>query len=444
MRHLPIFILMLGSLLLINGLSAQAQLVLENVDACIAFAQQNNLQLQAARRTADAAAQAKPMQRAALMPQLKAVSSMEYYFSLPVQLIPAEVLGGEPGTYLEVSFGQPYALNLGLEASMPLINASLWIGTRQAAMEGNTAALQLEHNRLNTAEGVARAYYLTLLSQQAVGLAQSTKAANDSLMVQARHKLENGVLEPLEANRIRNLQLESDRNLDENKAVFANNLSRLKVLLGLESQEELLLTEVLEPEQELQTLPEAGYTYTALPAYRLGEAMVQSSKINWQRERSKLLPELSAYARYTRQAQRDAFNFTESGQPWFNIGIVGLRLEWPIFTGLYRLASTRKAHLQWEAATLELQHTANRMQQEQQELLTNYQQSSRSLAFAQESFSLGNQNYQLAMLKYKAGVLPLDGLINVYHEMLRAQNGLLKALSDHMYYSALITTRNTY
>ncbi|WP_224998628.1 TolC family protein [Cesiribacter sp. SM1] len=442
MRPILIFILMLGSLMQTGSLSAQAQLVLENVDASIAYALQNNLQLKSVQHTADAAAQAKPMQRAALMPQLKAVSTLDYYFSLPVQLIPAEVLGGEPGTYLEVSFGQPYALNLGVEASMPLINASLWTGTQQAAMEAKTAALQLEHSRLNTAESVARAYYLTLLSQQAVALALNTKAANDSLMVQAGHKLQNGILEPLEANRIRNLQLESNRNLEENRAVFANNLSRLKVLLGLAPGEELLLTE--EPGGEIRTLQAPAYSYTALPVYRLGEARVQSSKLNWQRERRKLLPELSAYARYTRQAQRDAFNFTESGQPWFNIGIAGLRLDWPLFTGFHRLASTRKAHLQWEAATLELQHTANQLQQEQQELLTNYQQSSRSLAFAQESFALGNQNYQLARLKYNAGVLPLDGLINVYHEKLRAQNSLLKALSDHLYYSALITTRNTY
>ena len=438
MRPLLIFIFILGSL------SSQAQeLRLENVEGCIQYARQHNLLLQAAQRMADAASETKSMHRAALLPQLRAVSNLDYHFSLPVQLIPAEILGGEPGTYLEASFGQPYTLNMGLEASMSVLNTSLWIGTQQAAAETQAAVLQLEQSSLSTAERVARAYFLTLLSREAVKMAEDTKAANDSLLTQALHRHRNGIIEPLELNRIRHLQLESARSLEESRNVYVNNLQQLKVLLGLEQHQQLILTEQLGPDQEIKSA-DLTYSNTSLPDYRLKEAMVLKSKLNWQRERSKLLPELSVYARYTLQAQRQAFTFTESDQPWFTIGTAGVKLEWPIFTGFYRLSSIRKTQLQYEAATLELQNRANNLQQEQQELQANFRQSIKSTRFAREAYELGNQNYQLASLKYEAGILPLDQLINVYHEKLRAQNTLLKALSDYLYYHALTTTRNTY
>ncbi len=430
------------SLLIFCSLSAPAQVVLENVEACLQYAEQNNPELAAARHQASAAAVAKQMQRASLFPQIKAVSSLDYYFSLPVQLIPAEIFGGEPGTFQAVSFGQEYNLNVGLEASMPLINASLWLGNRQAVVQARTGALQLQQAQLTTADAVAKAYYLTLLSQEAVRLAQVTKAANDSLLQLVQHKLENGVAEPLEANRIRNLQLESARNLEENSAIYTNNLNRLKLVLGLESQEQLELREQLAQEEQLSTLSPA-FAPTTLPAYKLNEARLEGNRLAWQRERSKRLPSLSAWGRYTRQAQHDALAFTAPDQRWFTIGVVGLRLEWSLFTGLYQLSASRQARLQYEAAELELQHTAHKLEQEQLELQTNFQLSKESLRYTREAYALGTQNYQLARIKYEAGVYSLDQLINVYHEKIRAQNSLLKVTADFLFYSAIITSRNT-
>ncbi|MGC5198945.1 TolC family protein, partial [Aphanothece microscopica] len=117
------------------------------------------------------------------------------------------------------------------------------------------------------------------------------------------------------------------------------------------------------------------------------------------REQATRLPQLSLYGRYTAQAQRQAFNFLNFQEPWFSIGVVGVRLDVPIFNGGVRLRNLDRAKIRADIVQTELLAERQRQQAQEAEWLSAYQQARKSLEFSQKNNDLAARNLELAMIK---------------------------------------------
>lgn len=428
--------------LLFSSLTATAQTVIATVQEALTLARRNNPDVVNARQNRQAQDQQQNATRSFLLPQARFFTNFDYNFALPVQLVPAEFLGGQPGEFRSLRFGLPYVLTAGAEATVPIVNrpARADIGiTEQNLRIADQQNLVLQDE---VSTQTARVYHATLLTRAAITLTQRNLSAADTLTQIAHDRLDKGLIEPLEYNRIRSVQLTTADVLYQNQLAYIRNLNQLKLILGLTPTDSLVLSEDLATRSIGSPVPVTELPTLERPQITLERARVELSQLQLNRERLQHWPTLSAYGRYTEQAQRSQINFLNFNQPWYQIGVTGLQFNWPIYTGGLRTSNITRARLQLKAAETALAYEQNRQQTDNEDIRNTYNQAVRSLDLNRQNYELGSQNVQIALVKYRSGLFAYDQYLNVFNEALTAQNRFLNNLSNVFINQTLLQIRN--
>lgn len=424
------------------SLSASAQTVVSSVQEALALARRNNPELVNARQNRLVQAQQRTATRAALLPTARVFTNFDYNYALPVQLVPAEFLpGGRPGEFREFQFGLPFVLTAGAEVNAPILNRP---ARADIALANQNIRLIDDQNLVlqdDISTQTARTYHAALLTRSAISITRRNLAAADTLAQLAGQRLDKGLIEPLEYNRIRSVQLTTADVLYQNELAFVRNLNQLKLLLGLALSDSLALTE------ELATRPAApaptpDLTLVPRPQITLRESRVELARLQMAREQLLRWPTLSAYGRYSEQAQRKQLNFVNTSQPWFTIGVAGLQFNWPLYTGGLRTSGLARARQQLKLAEAELAYERTRQQTDTEDIRNTYNQAVRSLDLNRQNYELSTQNVQIALVKYRSGLFAYDQYLNVFSEALTAQNRFLTNLSNAFINQTLLQIRN--
>ncbi|CCH00214.1 Outer membrane protein-like protein [Fibrella aestuarina BUZ 2] len=420
-----------GTLLLLTTLwmgTAWGQTVVPTVQEALALARRNNPELINARQNRLVQEQQRVASRAALRPQARLYSNLDYNYALPVQLIPLSLFGGGSDEYRSVRFGLPFVLLATGEITAPLVNraarADLALAEQNLRIiDDQTLVLQDE-----ISTQTARVYHAALLTRAAIALTRRNLLAADTLVQIARARLDKGQIEPLEYNRIRQVQLTTADVLSQNQLSYGRNLAQLKLLLGLAPTDSLLLTDdLLKASQAPGPLPDA--TSLDRPQLSMRRAQLDLARRQIGREQLAFWPTLAAYGRYSQQAQRDQFNFLNVSQRWFEIGVVGVQFNLPLYTGGLRQGNLARARLLVQLAESQLAYEQHRQQTDTDDIRQAYDQALRSLELNRQNDELSRQNVQIALVKYRSGLFAYDQYLNVFNETLTAQNRYLNALS---------------
>lgn len=410
--------------------SVYGQTVVPSVQEAIILARRNNPELINARQNRTVQDQQRAAVRAGLRPTARLFTNFDYNYALPVQLVPAEFLGGRPGEFRELRFGLPFFLTAGAEVNAPIVNrparAELGITDQNLRIiDDQTLVLQDE-----VSTQTARVYHAALLTRSAIQITRRNLSAADTLTQIAKQRLDKGLIEPLEYNRIRSVQLTTADVLYQNELNYTRNINQLKLLLGLAPTDSLSLTEELSARPATELTPMEASALPQRPQITLRESQIELTRLQIERERLTRWPTLSAYGRYTEQAQRNQLNFLNPNERWFTIGVAGLQFNWPIYSGGLRTANLTRARLQLRLAEAELAYERNRQQTDTDDVRNTYNQAVRSLDLNRQNFELSSQNVQIALVKYRSGLFAYDQYLNVFNEALTAQNRYLTNLSN--------------
>ncbi|RRB07552.1 TolC family protein [Larkinella rosea] len=430
-------------ILLVASRDVRAQTVVRTVQDAIQRTRQHNPDLTIARQNRVTQDQQRAASRAALLPTARAFSNFDYNYALPTQLIPAEFLGGQPGEFRSLQFGVPFNLTAGVEVSMPLLSRPnrLDIGLtvqNLRIIDDQNLVLQDE-----VSTQVARIYHATLLTRSAIDIARRNVANADTIATIAHQRLAKGQIEPLEFNRLQSIRLTAEDVLRQNELTYVRNLNQLKVLLGLTVRDSLVLEQNLMG--SAQSTGFSGLSQTVeRPQVTVRRSQLELFRQQLNRENGLRWPTLSVYARYSVQAQRKEFSFFDVSQKWFPIGVAGLQLNIPIYSGGLRTANLNRARLRIEQAQAELAYEQTRAELDNQDILNTYHQAVNSLTFNRQNYELNEQNTQIALIKYRAGIFAYDQYLNVFNESLNAQNRYLNNLSNVFINQTILQIRNGY
>ena len=406
------------------------QTVVPSVQEALILARRSNPDLTNARQNRLVQEQQRAVSRAALMPSARLFTNADYNYALPVQLVPAEFLGGQPGEFRSLRFGLPFFLTAGAEVTVPLVNRPARadrsiVEENLRIIDDQTLVLQDE-----VSSQTVRVYHATLLTRSAIALTKRNQLAADTLTQIARQRLDKGLIEPLEYNRIRSVQLTTTDVVYQNELAYTRNLSQLKLLLGLAPADSLILSESLLTRPDTVALLPNAISPTERPQVRVRQSQVALSQLQLDRERLQRWPTLSAYGRFSQQAQRNQLNFLNPHERWFTIGVAGLQFNWPIYSGGLRTSNLTRAQLGLKLAQSELAYERNRQLTDNEDIRNTYNQAVRSLDLNRQNYELSRQNVQIALVKYRSGLFAYDQYLNVFNEALTAQNRYLNNLSN--------------
>jgi len=436
------YFIVLICILCLQGLGTDGypQLVFYSLEDALDYGEVNQTDFLIRQMESKAADYSENISKSHLYPTLKTVNTFDNYLQLPVQLIPAEIFGGEPGTFREVQFGTQYQINLGLELSLPLINTDAWNAAKLAKL--NREMLNQNHGMetFQWKEQVARNYYLTLLNLEASRLAHADWMASDSIFRFADIQYQKGMMEPLPYQRLKASAQKAKAQFVQQEKTVVQSQNQLKLLLGIGADMTITLEETLEVREEKAF--DLDYAVRALPELLVLNTELSRSEREFKSARQQALPNLSAVARYSQQAWSDDLRLGSAN--WFEVGLVGLRMDWTIF-GAGRLRQQAKLErTNWEIAQERVKQREVTLEIEKANLLEDFQSSKVAFQLFADALENYSDNFRIAQLHYKEGLITVDELLNVQQELWQNERQYLGSLADYYISKALLTLRSNY
>ncbi len=155
----------------------------------------------------------------------------------------------------------------------------------------------------------------------------------------------NGFAEKLDVDKVEvqiaNLQTEKKR---VQNAIVSGNLG-LKLLLGMPMKDELVLSDSLNEDQIKQGVLEASsYNYSDRKEVQYAELGKKLNEYNIKRYNLSQIPTVSLNGSWSKNAQRDKFDFFGKGD-WFTFSNISLNASVPIFKGFYTKSKIDEAKL---------------------------------------------------------------------------------------------------
>jgi outer membrane protein TolC len=393
----------------------------------IAHALENNYTAINASRDIEAAKKKKWETTTIGLPQIN--SNINYQNNLVIQksVVPAEFFGGNPGEFQEVEFGVKNNMTASASLSQLLFDGSYLVGLQSAKVYLQISQNAKEKTELEIREIVINAYGNVLLARESVKVLESNKKSLEKTLFETQETFKNGLIEEenVEQLQITFSQIKSMLSNAQKRETIA--LKMLKLVLGIDMQEEVTLKDNLDQlaSENVVLNSSSEFSVTNSIDYKIGQNNEEASRLLLKLEKSKALPSLSANANFGYNSFSNTFSFLERDQNWFNFSNIGVGLNIPIFSSLGRTARTQQAKIAYEQAKTQLKET-------EQKLLLEFEKSKTDYEFSVEQYVVSKENLRLAeRIENKQQIKFKEGISSSF-EFTEAQRQLYSAQQDHL------------
>jgi len=413
--------------LLLSVKSANAQREYSLKEA-IDTALNNSLQLKADNYDLEKTKAAINQTRSSLLPSLSLSGSYQYQFNVPVQMIPADVFGGTPGTYQASKFSVPQSKSATLQLNQPLFNASLLIALKAAKVAVNLNMLQIQSSKEDLVYNISATYYniQTIIRQQE--LLKDNFTNTSSLLEVTTEQLNAGLATQTDVDRLTVSRDNTEADLQNAVTNLEKQYNLLKLLMNVPLDRQLSVVRE-DYNQVFVSLDMPAFDPTKKTNYLQIQENKRVADLERRNIKAGYLPTLSltasnGYSGYYSNANP----FKNLNNSWYYSSSVGLTLSVPVFDGFSKKYQIKQKAIAIKKYDVQAEQTLQQNNKDAAnayaDLKSNYvtlQTQRRNLALAQKV--LDDVNTQ-----YKSGISKLTDAINSQTELQSAQNNFINAL----------------
>ena len=323
---------------------AQERLTLKD---CLGYATANNHELKVSGYNVVIANKKVSEQTGNYLPQVNATGTFDDNLALSTQLLPAEMTGGTPGTYIAVKFGTKYSVNGGLSVTQKIFDAGTLLQIKTAKLNLGISKLDQQQTDLNVAYNISLSFYQSLVIQMQLEGLKSTMVSSEKSLNSIELKFRNGMAKKVDVNKIKVSYNNTKSQMEQAKLNYAQSLNVLKFNMGMPIDSVLVLAESSASEDYEVFIRDAigNFRNEDNIDYQLKKTNVAVMQLDRNTKRSAFYPILSFYGNYNHNAMRQEFTFFSSGSAWYASSGIGLKLSIPIFDGLQRTSRLAQSEL---------------------------------------------------------------------------------------------------
>lgn len=394
---------------------------------------QNNYSAINANRDIEAAKQKKWETTTIGLPQINGAVGYQNNFKIQKSLIPAEIFGGQPGEFTEVAFGTKHNMSSSITLTQLIFDGSYLVGLQSAK-----TYLEISQNaKIKTSqeikELIVNSYGNVLLADESILILVKNKAILEKTLSDTKEIYKNGLIEEenVEQLQITLASISSSLENVKRQKTIANNM--LKLLLGIDLQNELVLTDKLDAltinNVDLNLLQEE-FNVTNNIDYKIGKNLETSKELLLKLEKSKALPSLGAAVNFGYNSFGNNFTFFNQDQKWFNYSNVGLNLNVPIFSSFGRSSRTQQAKIALEQSKTQLTQTEQNLKLQFEKAKSDYEFRLEQLTTSKNNLNLAERIENKNQIKFKEGLSSSFDLTNAQEQLYSAQQNYLQAMLD--------------
>ncbi len=357
------------------------------------------------------------------LPQISGSFGLDNNLKLQASVLPAGIFGPDP---VEVRFGTKYTSNAALQAEQKIFDYSLIAGYQGNKPSVRLSETQLDKTREDIAYNIASAYEQVLVNKEQIKLLKVSRDNFKRILDVGQLQYEKGVMKKTDLDRIRVNYNNIVSQMYVAESGYDVSLNALKVNMGMSASENISVADSVSFDYAGASDVQSTFDLNNRLDYRMLEQSIFLQNVQLKRNKAAYAPVISAYGRYGALAQRNEF-----GELWSNFSdfsSIGLRVQIPIFDGLYKDAKVKqqkftmlkeKANLELYKLQFELQYRNARFQLERNRT---------SLQNDQENLQLAQDVFNQTTLLYEKGAASLTDLLNAETSYNQARTNYLNSV----------------
>ena len=282
-----------------------------------------------------------------------------------------------------------------LIAVQPLfLGGKLYAAKKFASTELASAEIELKKTRNEITQETAAQYFAVVLLQDVVRTRKNVLAGMERHRDDAQRLHAEGLIAPHQVLRAEVAVAEAERNLFDDQNRLELGLMVLRTTLGLEEDADITIADSLVFRMVTDGLPAiASQAAVDQPLLRLIEQKKEAASMKFAAERAEFLPQIAAFGKYEMYPE-----YLSALEPRW---IVGVQLNWSLFSGLKRYARLESSvHLEREVefiqadAKKKINLLVNKNYRDMENSANRYRKLKANLALADENLKMTNGRFQ--------------------------------------------------
>ena len=429
-RSMKRWLLPAALLLAVVAVSAQPGTKHEfTVQQAVDYARNNNVQVKNALLNIQAQHQTNRDLTSAALPSVSGSVGVTDYLKIPTSLIPGEVFGQPAGTYIPVQFGTKYNSTASIQLNQLLFDGQVFIGLKARATSIDWQTKNMEVTEELIKANIYKIYYQLVASRTQIEILDANIERLTKLQSDATALYKAGFAEKLDIDKA-TVQLS---NLRAEKIKALNNIDLgylgLKTLMGMPVKDSLVLTDKITDNVAREgMLSDTAYAYTDRKEYQYLQLGEKLNEFNIRRYKLAYLPTVSVNGSFSKNAQRNSFDFFAQGADWFTTSYVGLNVAIPIFDGLAKDARIKKAKIELKQTQNQIENMRLTIDNEVEQSRIVFRNAVTTMDFQKQNMQLAQNVYDQTLKKFQGGTGSNTEINAANVDLITAQTNYINAL----------------
>jgi outer membrane protein TolC len=276
---------------------------------------------------------------------------------------------------------------------------------------------------------IYKVYYQLVVGKSQLASLEANIERFKKLLHDTKEIYKNGFAEKLDVDKLvvqlNNLTTEREKVINQ---LYVGNAG-LKFLINMPQKEELVLTDSLTESELKSNIMEESINYADRKEIQLLTLASKMNSYNVKRYNLSRIPTVAAFGSYSKNAQRNAFNFFDKGD-WFTTSLIGLKVAVPIFDGFARRSKIAGAKFALDKTNNSLAQAKEMMDYEVIQARTKMKSAILTADVQKQNIQLAEDVFRITQKKYTEGLGSNQEIYNAQTELKVAQNNYYGALYD--------------
>ena len=368
------------------------------------------------------------------MPQISTSVDFKDFLEIPTSLLPGQIFGGLPGTFIPVKFGTKYQASAGASASLLVFSADYLIGLKATKEYISLMNINVTRTKTETVSSVSKAYYSVLVNKERIKLLDANITKLEKLLNDTKAFNKQGFVEQIDVDRLEVAfnNLTTEKQKIERLVSLSENL--LKFQMGYTGKENFILTDSLTISENVEPIDVLKYDVSKRSEYQMLETQQRLNAINLKRMQFGYLPSLIAYGSMSYSGQRNQFDFFDRTKDWFPTALIGGTLSLNLFDGLQRHYRIQQIKIDYKKGDNNLKNLQLAIELETASAFVNYNNATSSLQIQKRNLNLAKNIYTVSQKKYEQGVGSNLEVINAQASLKESETNYFNAIYDMLVY----------
>jgi len=399
----------------------------------ISHAIKNNYNAKTAQNNIEAAKQKQWETTTIGLPQVSAKVDYQNWLKQQISLLPAEITGGTPGTFVPVTFGTKQNVNAAITVNQLLFDGSYIVALQSAKTYLNISKQAGEKTELTIREGVINAYGNVLIAEKSIDILKGNLRILEKNLHDTQKIHQNGLNEEEDVEQLQITLTNVKNQLNKTKRLKSIGYKMLNLSMGNSIDDAIVLTDNLDSlileNIDLDLIGQEFKVKNHID-FKIAENNREGNRLLLLLEKSKALPTLKAFANFGYAGNSNSFDFLKSSQEWYNSSLLGVSLEIPIFSSFKRRSKTQQAKIELENSDIQLIDVKEKLSLQAATAKSDYQFSIEQYQSVKQNLRLAERIEKKQQVKFFEGVSTSFDLSQAQNQLYTQQQNYIQSMLD--------------